>query len=369
MLQSELEMSLPYVTADLPGTGGVLRASPDDFVVEEVPLYTAQGDGQHLYVNITKVGLTTKEVQIGLERLFGLKKGDVSFAGMKDKRARTTQTFSLSVGHKPPVFAEAAAAQIAANLPVTVNWAEFHRNKLKPGHLLGNRFAIRITGLTLPIAEAQARAEAIARRLAATGLPNYFGQQRLGEGGANVRQGQAIVLGERGKRDRWLQRFLISAYQSYLCNRYLARRLEMGLFDRLLAGDVAKKYATGGMFDVVDAEAEGPRYAAQEISFTAPLYGAKMWAAKAEAGELEDAVLREAGLTSEDFGRLHVEGTRRMGRLLAQDLTVAADTDSLLLRFELRKGAFATTVLREVMKIDAAALSAAAAIDDDDGDE
>ena len=91
MLQSELDLILPYISSDLPGVGGVLRPAPDDFVVEEVPLYEAQGDGQHLYVNITKVGLTTKEVQLGLERLFGLKKGDVSFAGMKDKRARTTQ--------------------------------------------------------------------------------------------------------------------------------------------------------------------------------------------------------------------------------------------------------------------------------------
>jgi tRNA pseudouridine13 synthase len=369
MLQSELELSLPYVTADLPGTGGVLRASPDDFVVEEVPLYAAEGDGQHLYVNITKVGLTTKEVQIGLERLFGLKKGDVSFAGMKDKRARTTQTFSLGVGHKLPVFAEAAARQIEANLPVTVNWVRFHRNKLKPGHLLGNRFAIRITELAAPPAVAQARAQAIAGRLASVGLPNYFGLQRLGEGGANVRQGWAIVAGERSKRDRWLQRFLISAYQSYLCNRYLARRLEVGAFDRLLAGDVAKKHATGGMFDVVDIEAEQPRYAAHEISFTAPLYGPKMWAAKDTAGELEAAVLRQEGVTLEDFSRVHVEGTRRMGRLLPQGLAVIAEGDSLILHFELRKGAFATTLLREVMKIDPAAMSAAAAIDDDDGDE
>ena len=140
MLQFELDLNLPYISSDLPGVGGVLRAAPDDFVVEEVPLYEAQGDGQHLYVNITKVGLTTKEVQIGLERLFGLNKGDVSFAGMKDKRARTTQTFSLSVGQKPPVFAEMAGARIEASLPVTVNWVRFHRNKLKTGTPAGQSF-------------------------------------------------------------------------------------------------------------------------------------------------------------------------------------------------------------------------------------
>jgi tRNA pseudouridine13 synthase len=366
MLQSELNLKLPYISPDLPGVGGVLRATPDDFVVEEVPLYEAQGDGQHLYVNITKVGLTTKEVQISLERLFGLKKGDVSFAGMKDKRARTTQTYSLSIGHKPFEFAATASEQIEASLPVTVNWARFHRNKLKLGHLLGNRFVIRIRDLALPSLEALPLAQAVAARLDEGGLPNYYGMQRLGEGAANVRQGWVILHGERTKRDRWLQRFLISAYQSYLCNRYLARRVERGDFQRLLAGDVAKKYATGGMFDVVDVEAEQPRYAAREISFTAPLFGARMWFAKAEAAELESEVLREAQITIEDFGRMHVEGTRRMGRLLATDLSVEADDAGLVLRFELRKGAFATSVLREVMKVDGDAM---AAVDEDDGDE
>lgn len=155
-------------------------------------------------------------------------------------------------------------------------------------------------------------------------------------------------------------------YQSYLCNRYLAERLQRGYFDQVLAGDVAKKYATGGMFDVVDAAAEQPRYAAQEISFTAPLYGPRMWMAKDEAAELENEVLRQAEVTLDDFGRVHVEGTRRMGRLLVTDLAVEADDEGLVLRFELRKGAFATTVLREVMKVDGAAL---AAVDEDDGDE
>jgi len=163
-------MSLPYVTADLPGTGGVLRASPDDFVVEEVPLYTAQGDGQHLYVNITKVGLTTKEVQIGLERLFGLKKGDVSFAGMKDKRARTTQTFSLSVGHKPPVFAEAAAAQIAANLGLAE--AFFARHAARFDWRPPRAGSVALVGLDAP--SATAYCHALARDAGVLLLPGPF---------------------------------------------------------------------------------------------------------------------------------------------------------------------------------------------------
>ena len=358
MLQSELNFELPYATAGLPGIGGALRAAPEHFIVEEVALYAPEGDGQHLYVNLTKVGLTTKDVQFQLERTLGLPRDAVSFAGMKDKHARATQTFSLPVGHRPPGYAAEAAQQIADALPVTVNWVAMHRNKLRLGHLLGNRFQIVVSGLELPQAEALRRAEAIFAAIARRGIPNFFGPQRLGADGNNVREGLALLRGCTVKRDKWLRRFLVSAYQSYLCNRYLARRLAMGAFDELLAGDIAKKHATGGMFEVTDPAVEQPRYATQEISFTAPLYGPEMWLAKAAAAELEQAVLDEAATTLADFGRVRAQGSRRLGRLLVSELDVAPHEAGIAVAFFLPKGAFATTVLREVMKTDVAAYAA-----------
>lgn len=365
MLDSILNFELPYATADLPGIGGVLRATPEHFVVEEVALYEPDGDGQHLYVNLTKVGLTTKDVQFQLERLLQLPRGTVGFAGMKDKHARTTQTFSLPVGHRPPAYADEVAAAIGAALPVTVNWVAFHRNKLRPGHLLGNRFWIVISGLTLSSDAALTQARAIFDVIEQRGIPNYFGPQRLGDHGQNVFAGRDVLRGDGARKDKWLRRFLVSAYQSYLCNRYLARRMEIGAFDHLLAGDVAKKHATGGMFEVVDLAAEQPRYAAHEISFTAPIYGPEMWQAGAEAGELEQAILAEAATTLADFERARVQGTRRMGRLLLNELEVAAHEAGVAVAFFLPKGAFATTVLREVMKTDIAGY---AAIDEDEHD-
>ena len=349
----DLDLSLPYLTVSLPGVGGFLRACAEDFIVEEIGLYEAAGEGQHLYVNLTKSGLTTKDVQLQLTKLFGLEREGVGFAGMKDKYAQTTQTFSLSVGHRPAAFVEEACEQIAATLPVTVNWAQFHRNKLRLGHLLGNRFRIRITQPAVSPQEALSRAEAICAEIVKRGLPNYFGAQRMGHNGANVRRGLGFLTGgERPKTDPWLRRFLLSSYQSHLCNRYLVRRFERGAFDRLLPGDVAKKYATGGMFDVNDLGVEGPRYTAKEISFTAPLFGTKMWMAQAEAGELEASVLAESAVSMDDLARAHVEGTRRMGRLLVPELSVTLDGDSLVVTFMLMKGAFATVVMRELMKID-----------------
>jgi tRNA pseudouridine13 synthase len=367
MLESTIDLTLPYLTAAQPGIGGQLRASVDHFVVEELPLYEPADEGQHLYVNLTKSGSTTKELQNALARLRGVNPTEIGFAGLKDKHARTTQTFSIPVTYAvsqqgAPAVA-AIVAQISEQLPVTVHWARYHRNKLKPGHVLGNRFQITVTNLALPAQETWARAETIAAALRRRGLPNFFGAQRFGHEGANVGKGLALLQEKRRERNPWLRKFLLSSYQSYLCNRYLAQRLAMDAFDHLLLGDVAKKYATGGMFDVVDLAAEQVRYAAQEISFTAPLFGAKMWVAKEVAAAVENAILAEAALPASAWQKAKIDGTRRLGRLLLPDLHIEQPSDdTLIFHFVLPKGAFATIVLREFMKID---LSDALQIDSD----
>lgn len=371
MLDSHIDLTLPYLSADLPGIGGTLRTTPEHFIVEELPLYEPSGEGQHLYVNLTKSGLTTKEVQTRIERVLALDRNAVGFAGMKDKHARTTQTFSIPV--PPENIADAAADRALVErlqdaLPVEIHWARRHGNKLKTGHLLGNHFRIAVTDLNVSMVEAMTRVEAIAALLRERGVPNFFGAQRFGIDGGNVAKGWALLHHKRRERNPWLRKFLLSAYQSYLCNRYLANRINGGIFDRLLLGDVAKKHDTGGMFDVTDVVAEQPRYTAQEISFTAPLFGAKMWAAKADAGALEEAVQAHAMVGAEDWRKVKMNGSRRYGRILLSDLVIrppeqpvpdteaaasATSTEAALeFQFSLPKGSFATVVLREFMKVD-----------------
>jgi len=357
MLESTIDLTLPYVTAAQPGIGGQLRATVDDFVVEELPLYEPSDEGLHLYVNVTKSGVTTKEFQGALARLLAVSPNEIGYAGLKDKHARTTQTFSLPVSYQVSLQGDAGVAgivaQISEQLPVTVNWARYHRNKLKTGHLLGNRFQITVTDLALPVPEALTRAQAIATQLHARGIPNFFGVQRFGYEGSNVSKGLAILQATHRERNPWLRKFLISSYQSYLCNRYLTRRLEMNAFDQLFLGDVAKKYATGGMFDVIDLAAEQLRYAAHEIAFTAPMFGAKMWAAKDDAALLENAILAEVDLPDAVWHKAKIDGTRRFGRLLLTDLQIEQQGDDrLVFHFSLPKGAFATVVLREFMKVE-----------------
>jgi len=346
----EIDLSLPYISEGLEGIGGDIKQQPEHFVVEEIPSYSPSGHGDHLYVNLTKKNLNTRDVQLELAKLFNVKPEYVGKAGLKDKHSLSTQSFSILFEGEKPAASEVPEI-IEEHVGVKVNWAKYHDNKLRSGHLRGNGFDILVTGLELDLEEAASRAEGIRRHLVHTGIPNYYGLQRTGEEGENTIAGWQLLQGTKRIRNRWLRRYLVSCYQSYLCNRYLAKRVEEGLFDALLLGDIAKKYDTGGMFSVEDLEAEQPRYIDKEITFTAPIYGYKMKTARHDALELEKTVLNDSGITNEQFRALRAKGTRRQGRLVPH-ITVSASNDGLRLQFQLPKGGFATTVLREFMKND-----------------
>jgi len=343
--------NLPFRTPDLPGIGGRIRVLPEDFRVTELPAYEPVGRGPHLYVSVTRTGHTTPEVADLLAQALNADKGAVGYAGLKDKRACTTQTFSVLASNGFVPDEEWVARRLAAETSLQVNWMRCHGNKLRTGHLRGNRFDILVRYPDAPPEEAVARAQAIADALGRDGLPNWFGPQRFGHEGRNVIKGWRIVhRGWRAHR-RWLHKLLLSAYQSWLCNRYLSLRMHEGLLDCCLAGDVARKHETGGMFLVEDAEADSRRQVAGEISFTAPMYGHKMWAAEGIAGELEERILAEQELIGFNWRQGKVTGTRRTGRLVPSDLSVWGETDGIRLSFSLPKGGYATAVLREVMKV------------------
>jgi tRNA pseudouridine13 synthase len=337
--------SLPFVTDKLPGIGGLIRAESSHFVVEEIPLYEPVDEGEHIYVALTREGWTTRALQRKLVQLFALRDVDVGYAGLKDKYARATQTFSLLL---PRIDVSEVAEQIRETLPVEVLWARRHRNKLRVGHLLGNRFQIIVAN---PEKEALARAVDTAQALSERGMPNYYGVQRFGMRGDNARQGREVLLG-RGPRKQWLRRFLLSAYQSALFNIWLAERIRRGWFQELLTGDIAKKSDTGGLFEVEDAAVESPRFERGEITYTGPIYGARMRWPGGRPGGLERALLEDAGVTEEMLERAHLDGSRRPARLLLDDLEIAPTAEGLRFSFRLPKGAYATTLLREFMKTD-----------------
>ncbi len=336
--------ALPYLTASLPGTGGVLRASPEDFRVDEIPAYEPSGEGSHVYVRFEKRGMTTPFAVERMARALGVDPRDAGYAGLKDRHAVTTQWASF-----PDV--DPAAAEALSIEGVRVLAVSRHRNKLRTGHLHGNRFVIRVTGVEHP-GLAIGNAHVIATELRNYGCPNYYGEQRFGREGDNAARGMAWLRGEASApRQHFERKMLVSAAQSELFNRYLARRVASGELARYVDGDLAVRHPVGGPWRVDPAEAQG-LYDAHAASATGPMFGTKMLRAAGEALAREEAVLAEAGLAPGDFARARDlgEGTRRAVRMIVDDLSVDDDRGALRLAFTLPAGAYATSLLREVMK-------------------
>ncbi len=343
----------PLRTADLPGTGGVLRSRDEDFVVEEIPAYGPSGEGEHVYVTIEKRDLTTFEVVRRIANALRVNPTDIGSAGLKDRHAITRQQLSLP----RPVTPEQA---LALELPgVRVLSAARHGNKLKTGHLHGNRFVLTLRQLDVPVAEAATRARAIFAALAAPpGVPNFYGEQRFGTHGDNAARGLALLRGERVSpppRDGREARMLLSSLQSQLFNTYLTSRLSDGLYARVIAGDLLTK-PSGAMFASEDPALEQARLQAGEIAPTGPMFGSRMRAPGpgTEAAAREDAILADAKVKREEFSRHRLmEGTRRALGVALGDTGVeeVAGEDALRITFSLPAGAYATVVAAEIMKI------------------
>ncbi len=332
----------PRLHVDLTPLGGRLRTEPEDFRVEEVPLYLPSGDGQHLYLHVEKRGRNTEDVVRWLRRL-GF--AEIGVAGRKDRQAVTTQWISVERRRWEPAMAASAPEGMRVLEAVP------HGNKLKTGHLRGNRFRIRLRGAT---AEPELLA-AWTARLQERGVPNYFGGQRFGREGDNAVEGLRVLRGERRLPRREAQ-FLLSALQSELFNRVAAERMARDLLFRVLAGDILKKRESGGLFECTDAAADQERYDRREVIPTGPLFGPEMKRPSGEPAALEAEVLAASGIAEADWARSRTAttGSRRALLLLPEDLTLAADADGVVASFFLPKGSFATVVLGELMGTPAA---------------
>lgn len=341
-----IDFTPPFFTDECKGIGGSIKNSPEDFKVDEIPAYEPEGQGEHLFIRLTKKGITTKEVQKALAKLFETKRRDVDFAGIKDKHALTTQTFSVWLLRKQD---PERIHHLKEMLPVTIHSYAFHPRKIKKGHLIGNHFDIKIRNLSMPIEEAYQHAQKTIEQIHSKGLPNYYGDQRFGVDGDNALQGWEVLKGERKIPNKWLKKFLISSFQSQLFNYYLNQRILDGFYEKLINGDIAKKHDTGGMFVVENLDEEQKRLEQKKICFTGPMFGKKMTAAHEASHEFEQRILTESGVTEEDFRREKVTGTRRAGIILPQ-VEIHKEEDGLRVNFDLPKGSFATVVLRELMK-------------------
>lgn len=403
-----------YVTEDLPPVGGRIKERVEDFLVDEIPLYEPTGRGEHIYMLVEKRGMSTLHLVRLLAAHFGVHPRAVGYAGLKDKHAITRQVVSIHVpGKKIESFPQIKHEKIG------VLWADYHENKLRIGHLKGNRFSIRVRGIDA------SRVVVFKKgldRMAVTGVPNRLGEQRFGNLANNHEIGRALILRDHAAVIRLLlapdashpenlpearalfargeyaaaldalpraartersvlgalsrkaspgqavrqigpleRSFFVAAFQSAIFNAVLDERLMAGTVGSLGLGDVAFKHENGAVFDV-DEAATGAgdlpaRLAALEISPSGPMWGNAMKRAGGEVDRLEVAALEASGVTVEvlaERSNLHAEGARRPLRVPLTDHDVDAGVDEhgpyVRCAFDLPRGAFATSVLREIMK-------------------
>ncbi len=341
---------LPFLTPAQAGCGGFLKRTPEDFFVEEIPAYPPSGDGEHLLLLVEKRGITTSDLVGRASKMLGLRPSQVGYAGLKDAQAVTRQWISLHTKEEPRL------ARLESP-EIKVLRVERHRNKLRRGHLRGNRFRIVLRESTPP-----AGFTLLWKTLAEVGFPNYFGPQRFGAEGDNARKGALIVSRQiRPPANRDHARLLINAFQSALFNRLVAHRIsERARLDDLLPGDFAIFRESGSFFAVTEAGLDDAcrRAAGGEISAAAPLFGYKTPLAEGLPGEWERSALESNALDPADFRlggkKLSQAGTRRAVRAFPENHSWRAmeleGRPCLELEFSLRQGVYATSFLRELMK-------------------
>jgi tRNA pseudouridine13 synthase len=338
----------PYLTEAVPGIGGTIRAVPEDFRVEERPLYLPCGQGEHLYFRVTKRGLSTPELVARLSSSLGVKARCIGVAGLKDAQAVTSQMVSAQ-GVTPDAIAR---LRLDGQL-LAVEVLGWHRNRLRTGHHRGNRFHLVVRGVR---SEAPSRVPAILEEMVRRGVPNYFGPQRQGRSGLNYQLGAALLhdAARRAKLPRSKRLWYLHAYQSFLFNLVVARRLDR--LDRVLVGDWAMKHENGACFAVEDATAEQPRCDRFEISPTGPLFGSRASWASGEPGRIEADCVAAMEATPESLVKAATacgfRGERRSLRVGLEELDWALQGRELTLSFTLAPGSYATSVLRELMKVE-----------------
>ncbi|MEX0775751.1 MAG: tRNA pseudouridine(13) synthase TruD [Phycisphaeraceae bacterium] len=382
--------SLAYLTADIPGTGGIIKERPEDFLVEEQPLYQPEGHGEHLYLYIEKRERATTDVVHRLAKLFNVRRGDIGYAGLKDKHAVTRQHLSI---YKPDPTGDDKALANIEHTGMKLLWSARHVNKLRRGHHAGNRFVIRIRQVD---PTAVLHAKHVLDRLEQHGVPNFIGEQRFGYRQNNHVLGRLLLAQEwqafieelvgnprssdappmqaaraavmngdltaalatwprylhderrvldllRQKRtpqqavmalDSRQREFLINAWQAAIFNEVLGRRLGDGLLDKLVAGDLAWKHDSRAVFNVDETTATAEnaadgRVARREVSPSGPMWGPSMTTAGGQVAQWEAAALAAHGgeqISLDQVGQA-VAGSRRPMREMLRDPDISGGVD------------------------------------------
>ncbi len=332
-------LNWPYAN-DKPSAKGQLKTIPTDFQVNELVSEKFSGSGEHQLIKIEKSGVTTEDVVKNVSRLINKPVKLISYAGLKDKQALTTQWLSV---HLPGESVE-GIEQLEGSGWRVIDSAR-HNKKLRPGYLTGNQFIIRLREIS-GVEDALKRLE----QIKITGVPNYFGEQRFGRDAGNLPQADALLNNRLKVKDRFIKGIYFSAARSWIFNNILARRVASGTWNTALQGDVFQLAGSHSIFTTPDIdEVIKNRIVDKDISPASPLPGKGAMMATAHALECIEAVYAEWSSWIVGLEHRGLELAWRSNILHLEDVSYTIEEDTLVLNFTLPPGAYATTVLREVV--------------------
>jgi len=338
--------ALPLAWGEPLGSGRI-RVQAEDFQVQEVASVTPDGEGEHCWLYVRKRGSNTQWLARELARHAGVPLSAVSYAGLKDRHAVTEQWFSVHLPGRPDPDWRALDSDA-----VQVLQAQRHSRKLKTGTLRGNRFVLRIRDFDVAPGQLDQRL----RQLAAGGFPNYFGSQRFGHDAGNLAGAAQLLFGRARRLPRQSRSLYLSAARSALFNRVLAARVADGSWNTALPGEALQLQGKSACFvaDQLDAGLIG-RLQALEIHPTGPLCGAGEPLARGAAADYEQRVLAPCAHWIEALRRQRLDAARRALRVLPEQLGWETDAGgNPVLSFFLPAGAYATCLLREIVRLDQA---------------
>ena len=321
---------------------GIIRQTPDDFIVNEIQSFELSGTGEHAFLLIEKCSENTDYVARLLARFAGVRQRDVSYAGLKDRHARTTQWFSVWLPGKPDPDWQGLNSET-----IRVLQATRHSKKLKRGSLAGNQFILRIRDYSGDKAVLEQQLQTIK----AQGVPNYFGEQRFGREGGNIAKALALFAGEKVSRNQ--RSIYLSAARSYLFNHILSARVENNSWNQALPGDVLMFDNSHSFFKAETLDSSILQRVEQlDMHPTATLWGKGEVQVSAEVAVIEQQVIGLFDDLAQGLIAFGMEQDRRALRSHIQELQWQfIDSTSLELSFTLNAGCYATALLREIVKM------------------
>jgi tRNA pseudouridine13 synthase len=333
-------MNLPCAHGG-PAGSARLRATPEDFLVREWLGFDADGEGDHLLLKVRKRGANTMWVAKQLAKMGKIHPRDVGFAGLKDRDAVAEQAFTV-----PARSAVGTSWVGVTGDGFEVLTAERIRRKLKRGALKGNDFVLVLREFAGDTAVLEQRLQI----LAADGVPNYFGPQRFGRGGQNIKAALAWFGGEGPAPERAERGFALSAARSAIFNAVLAERVHAATWNRLLDGDVVNLNGSGSFFPVQTVDDTLRERCSQlDVHPTGPMWHGDSLISAGPIAELEASVARRHQALADGLSKAGLEPERRPLRVPVRELSWRIEGSDVYLQFRLQRGSFATAVLHELI--------------------